>query len=98
MIPRTGRYYGRSFQTGQGVTQGDLVYPTIFNIVVDAVVRETLREVCGPQEALHGLGWKVGEHYIVFYAYGVRISARNPIWAHVMLMILMHMFDWVIFT
>ena len=29
-------------------------------IVVDTVVRDMLLEVCGPQEAQHGLGWATG--------------------------------------
>ena len=33
---------------GAGVTQGDPMSSTTFNIVVDAVVRDTLKEVCGP--------------------------------------------------
>ena len=32
----------------------------IFNIVVYAVVREVLLEVCGPQEEAHGLVWVAG--------------------------------------
>ena len=47
-----------------GVTQGEPVSPTIFNIVVDAVVREVLLEICGPQEAHHGFIWSAGEHNI----------------------------------
>ena len=43
-------------QDGAGVTQGGLVSPTIFNIVVYAEVRATLMYVCGQQEAQHGLG------------------------------------------
>ena len=51
----------------RGVTQGDPVSPTVFNIVVDTVVRVVLLEVCRPQEAKHMLGWASGEHKIVFY-------------------------------
>ena len=40
----------------------------IFNIVVEAVVIETLEVVCGPQEARHGIGWVVGERNLVLYA------------------------------
>ena len=57
---------------------GDPVSPTILNKVVDAVVPVTLREVFGPQEALHGLGWAEEEQYIVFYIDNDRIVGRNP--------------------
>ena len=39
MVARAGGYYGDAFKGGQGVKQGDPLSPTIFNVVVDAVVR-----------------------------------------------------------
>ena len=48
--------FGRLFCTERGVKQGDPVYPTIFNIVVDAVLRGVLMEVCGPQERTSWVG------------------------------------------
>ena len=38
MVSRVEGYYGTDFKGEIGVTQGDLLYPTIFNVVVDAVV------------------------------------------------------------
>ena len=64
VVPNTGKYYGSIFSTGRGVTQGDLVSPTIFNIVVDVVFRPDLQEVYGPQEAHHGFKWETEEHNI----------------------------------
>ena len=42
MVARAGSYYGKGFKGGRGVTQGDPLSPTIFNVVVDAVVRHWL--------------------------------------------------------
>ena len=42
MAARAGGYYGASFKGVRGVTQGDPLSPTIFNVVVDAVVRHWL--------------------------------------------------------
>ena len=42
MAARAGGYYGTAFGREQGVTQGDLLSPTLFNVVVDAVVRHWL--------------------------------------------------------
>ena len=45
MVARSGVYYGMAFQVTPGVVQGDLLYPTIFNVVVDAVVRNWVKVV-----------------------------------------------------
>ena len=42
MVARAGQYYGTGFKGERGVTQGDPLSPTIFNVVVDAVVRQWL--------------------------------------------------------
>ena len=39
MVARAGCYYGEAFKGARGVTQGDPLPPTIFNVVVDVVVR-----------------------------------------------------------
>ena len=39
MVAKDGGYFGRPFKGYQGVTQGDPLYPTIFNVFVDAVIR-----------------------------------------------------------
>ena len=55
-FPKESRFLGMDFGTGRGVTQGNPASPMIFNIVVDAVVREVLKVFCGPQEAQHWMG------------------------------------------
>ena len=39
MVARAGGYHGEAFKGERGVTQGDPLSPTIFNVVVDAAVR-----------------------------------------------------------
>ena len=55
-VPKTSRLLGMDFVTGRGVTQVNLATPTIFNIVVDAVVRAVLEIVFEPQEAGNRMG------------------------------------------
>ena len=38
MVEKAGGYYGTGFKGARGVTQGDPLSPTIFNVVVNAVV------------------------------------------------------------
>ena len=65
---------------GIGVTKGDLFFPTVFNIVLDAVVREVPMKVFGLQEEHHGMGWVSGEHTIFLYVEDGCIATRNLIW------------------
>ena len=39
MVARAGGYYGEAFKGVREVTLGGLLSPTIFNVVVDAVIR-----------------------------------------------------------
>ena len=75
------------------MTQGYLVSPIIFNIVVDVVAREVLMELCGPYEAHNGFGWVAGEHNIVFYAEYGQIAGHNPIWVQTTLTEMVWMFN-----
>ena len=45
MVTRAGGYYGSAVQGFRGVMQGDPLYPTILNVVVDAVVRHWVKEM-----------------------------------------------------
>ena len=73
-----------------------MVSLTIFNIVVDIVVRVVLTEVCGPQEAHHGFGWAAGEHKIVFCADGGGIAGYNPIWFQTTLTAMVRIFKMLV--
>ena len=42
VVPKAGKFFGRPFGIERGVTQGDLVSLTIFNIIVDAAIRVVL--------------------------------------------------------
>ena len=39
LVPKQSGFFGAPFQAHRGVTQGDIISPCIFNIVIDAVLR-----------------------------------------------------------
>jgi Reverse transcriptase (RNA-dependent DNA polymerase) len=70
MIPCQWQYYGQRFKADSGVWQGDIISPTIFYIVVDAVICE-----CEIQSAHYG------QPIFQFYVdYGV-IASHNSLHA-----------------
>ena len=51
MVTRAGGYYGTAFGGERGVTQVNPLSPTIFNVVVDAVVRHWANGIVEEEEA-----------------------------------------------
>ena len=77
---------------GRGVTKGDPVSPTIFNIVVDAVVRAAPLFLWTPG----GPSWVhmvLVYHNIFFYADYGWIEGRNQIWVQTSLTAMVRMFE-----
>ena len=56
MVARAGGYYRTAFKGGRGLTQGNPLSPTIFNVVVDAVVCHWVTGVIADAEAPGGAG------------------------------------------
>ena len=52
----------------------------ILNIMINAVLKVVLEDVCRPQEDRHGMGWASGERNIIFYANDGRITVRESKW------------------
>ena len=61
MVARAGGYYGEAFKGARGVTQGDPLSPTIFNVVVDAVVRHWIDGIVNETEEKGEMG-REGRH------------------------------------
>ena len=93
MVPKVGNYFGDPLCMEREITKGGPVSHTIFNIIVDAVVRAVMLEVCGTQEAHHIFGWQSGEHNIVLYTNNGQITGRNPIWVYRTLTSMVRMFE-----
>ena len=43
IVPKQQQFYGKAFKAERGVRQGDIVSPTIFNIVIDAIIRNAYK-------------------------------------------------------
>ena len=71
---RAAGYYGRLFKARRGVTQGGPLSPTIFNLMVDAIVREWERQL-----VTGGLGLdNMQQLFACFYADDDLLVAWDP--------------------
>ena len=64
---RKGKYFGKQFHPTRGVTQGDIVSPTLFNLIVDFVLKSIHK----------GLNTSV-KTIALFYADDGAISGSDP--------------------
>ena len=91
MAARAGGYYGAAFKGARGVTQGDPLSPTIFNVVVDAVVRNWLKGIKTAKEEKGAKG--EGHFSAIFYADDRMVGALDPKWLQGAFSALVAIFD-----
>ena len=80
MVARAGGYYGDAFKGARGVTQGDPLSPTIFNVVVDVVVRHWVTMVVEDAEKRGERGEEVMYQAPLFYADDTMVALSDPHW------------------
>ena len=81
VIMRQNGYHGTNFKDTQGKTQGGIISPTQFNVVVDNVVRMWLEMNAKDQAvAQEGLRLNVGRCLGVFYANYGMVGACDSEW------------------
>ena len=68
MVSRAGHYYGAPFAGSRGVTQSELISPTILNMVVDVVIRHWEMVVAGEDAVPEGFCREVQKLASLFYA------------------------------
>ena len=78
MVARAGGYYGKAFKGERGVTQGEPLSPTIFNVVVDAVVRHWVNGLVDEAEAKGETGREGRHQSEVFYADDGMVVSSDP--------------------
>ena len=93
MVARAGSYYGTGFKGEWGVTQGDPLSPTIFNVVVDAVVRHWLQLATQKAERRGEQGREGRHQAALFYADDGMIASSDPRWLQWAFTILVGLFD-----
>jgi hypothetical protein len=79
MVCRASGNYGGPFRAGQGMTQGGPLSAKLFNILVDAVVREWLRQlrdggIVDPEE----LDLLMVAFFAIFYVDDTYLATRDP--------------------
>ena len=93
MVTKSDGYYGASFKVDRGVLQGDPLSPTIFNVVVDAVVRHWVTVMVEGAEERREHGQEGGHKNVVFYADGGMVASSDPRWLQGAFSTLFGLFD-----
>jgi hypothetical protein len=93
MVCRTGGNYGLPFGAHCGVTQGGALSILMFNLCVDCVIGEWLRQVLGEDVAQGGVGNLVRNQCIAFFVDNGLVAARCPEWLQTSFDILITLFE-----
>ena len=80
-IAHQNGYHGPYFKTTRGTTQGILISPNLFNLIVYNVVCNWLALMVDDQlPAQEGLGITLWRCLVIFYANGGMVGSRDPNW------------------
>ena len=93
MVAWAGGYYRAAFWGERGVTQGDPLSPTIFNVVVDAVVQHWVTVVLTESEARGELGQEGRHQAALFYTNDSMVASSDPAWLQGAFTALVGLFD-----
>jgi hypothetical protein len=93
MVCHVGGNYGLPFGAHGGVTQGGPLSSLMFNVCVDCVVREWLRQVLGEGVSRDGVGDLVRDQCIAFFVDNGLVAARCPEWLQTSFNILITLFE-----
>ena len=81
VVAKQSGYFGEAFDATRGVTQGDIISPTIFNIVADNVIRCWLGFVSDEvTDSAEGLGHNVTQRAAFFYADDGLVASPDKQW------------------
>ena len=80
MVACVGGYYGSEFQGFWGATQGEPLFPTLFNVVVEAVARHWISLVAGGAGGKGGWVSEVLNRAKFLYADDGLVASMDPVW------------------
>ena len=93
VVPRHNGFHRPAFPTTRGTMLGRLVFPTMFNVVVDNVIKTWLAMMVEDQRVAHeGLVETIGQCLGVFYAKYGMFRSRDLDWLHHMMNVLVGLF------
>ena len=78
MVDRSGGYFGHTFKGNFSVTQGDLLSPTLFNVVVDVFIYHWVTVVVPTADGLEGRDLSVGKLAAYFYVDDGLVALNQP--------------------
>ena len=93
MVARAFSYYRKAFKGERGVTKGNPLSSTIFNVVVDAVVRHWVTGIIADTEARGNLGQEGRHQAVLFYTDDGMVALSEPRWLQGAFNTLVGMFD-----
>jgi hypothetical protein len=93
LVCRAGGNYGEPFNAKKGVTQGGPLSSLMFNVCVDAVVREWLYQTLDEDIARERIGDRVAKMLVAFYVNDGLIASRDPVWLQESFDILIRLFE-----
>ena len=93
MVERAGGYYGTTFRGERRVTQGDPPSPTIFNVVVNAVMKNWVAVKVGGAEGQGKRGQDGRHQAAIFYAENGMVISSDPCWNQGAFTTLVGLFD-----
>ena len=80
MVARAGGYFGTGFKGERGMTEGDPLSPTIFNVLVDAVVRHWVTLAVEEAETRGEWGREGRHQAALLYADDGMVALSDPCW------------------
>ena len=94
VVAKQSGYFGDPFDATRGVTQGDIISPTIFNIIADAVIRAWLTAVSEVDtDASDGLGQNITSRAALFCADDGLVASPSKEWLQESFEVLVDLFS-----